>query len=272
VLRTAFGTGDVARGDELLAAVVRANAETAAIVGQDVTFGVAGDVVSTLAEQRGLVHGMVVATAITVTLVFLALFWFYRSILAVLALLFALATGAPATFGFAQLTIGHLNLASAFLSSIVIGNGINCGIILLARYFEERRAGHRDVDGLVRAVQATVPGTLAATATVAYGSLAITQFRGFRDFGIIGGVGMAFCWAATYALLPPLLFALERRGWLRPGRPAPMGRWLAKLLPSRPKWVVASAVSLLLLVCIVVVRFLLDDPIECAASQIRSAR
>jgi hypothetical protein len=54
---------------------------------------------------------MAIATAITVTLVFLALLWFYRSILAVLALLFVLGTGALATFGFAQLTIGHLNLA-----------------------------------------------------------------------------------------------------------------------------------------------------------------
>jgi len=118
----------------------------------------------------------------------------------VLALLFALAVGSLATFGFAQLTVGHLNIASAFLSSIVIGNGINCGIILLARYFEERRAGHADIDGLVRAVVATVPGTLAATATatVAYGSLAITQFRGFRDFGIIAAPGWRFVgWRPT---------------------------------------------------------------------------
>lgn len=272
VVRTTFGSGDIARGEQLLAAIAKANAETAATVGQGVVFGVAGDVVSTRAEQLGLVHGMVVATAITVILVFLALLWFYRSLLAVLALLFALATGSLATFGFAQLTIGQLNLASAFLSSIVIGNGINCGIILLARYFEERRAGKADVDGLVRAVVATAPGTLAATATatVAYGSLAITQFRGFRDFGIIGGAGMAFCWIITYALLPALLFALERRGWLRPSPPPPIGRWLARVLPHGTKWVVAVAASLLLLVSIVVVRFLLGDPIEANMRNLRS--
>lgn len=272
VVRTAFASGDSTRGEQLLTAIAKANAETAAVVGQGVVFGIAGDVVSTLAEQRGLVHGMVIATAVTVLLVFLALLWFYRSILAVLALLFALATGSLATFGFAQLTIGHLNLASAFLSSIVIGNGINCGIMLLARYFEERRAGHADANGLVRAVVATVPGTLAATSTaaVAYGSLAITQFRGFRDFGIIGGTGMAFCWVATYTLLPAVLFALERRGWLRPGPEPPISRWLARMLPRRPKWVVAGAASLLVLVSIVVVRFLLGDPIEANMRNLRS--
>jgi predicted RND superfamily exporter protein len=272
VVRTTFGSGDVARGEQLLAAIEKANAETAAVVGKGVVFGVAGDVVSTLAEQHGLVYGMVIATAITMILVFLALLWFYRSLLAVLALLFALATGALATFGFAQLTIGHLNLASAFLSSIVIGNGINCGIILLARYFEERRAGHADVEGLVCAVRATVPGTLAATAaaSVAYGSLAITQFRGFRDFGIIGGMGMAFCWVATYTLLPAMLFALDRRGWLRPGPEPPISRWITRVLPHRPKWVVMGATSLLVLLSLVVVRFLLHDPLESNMRNLRS--
>ena len=272
VVRTTFPAGDTARDKQLIAAVARANAESAAAVGQGVVFGIAGDVAITLAEQRGLVHGMAVATAITVTLVFLGFLWFYRSLLAVLALLFVLATGALATFGFAQLTIGQLNLASAFLSSIVIGNGINCGILLLARYFEERRAGHSDVDGLVHAVVATAPGTLAATATaaVAYGSLAITQFRGFRDFGIIGGVGMAFCWVTTYALLPPLLCALERRGWLRPGREPPISRYLAQVLPRRPTWVVAGAAGFLVLVSLVVVRFLLGDPVEANMRNLRS--
>lgn len=272
VVRTTFGSGDVARGERLLKAIENAGAETTAAVGKGVVIGLAGDVVSTLAEQRGLVHGMIVATAITVVLVFLALVWFYRSVLAVFALLFALATGSLVTFGFAQLTIGHLNLASAFLSSIVIGNGINCGIILLARCFEERRAGHADADGLVRAVVATVPGTLAATATaaVAYGSLATTQFRGFRDFGLIGGTGMVFCWVATYALLPAVLFALERRGWLRPGPKPSLSHWLTRIIPRRPQWVVAGASALLSLVTVAVVHFLLTDPIESNMRNLRS--
>ena len=37
--------------------------------------------------------------------------------------------------------VGHLNSNTAFLGSIVVGNGINVGLILFARYLEERRHG-----------------------------------------------------------------------------------------------------------------------------------
>ena len=68
----------------------------------------------------------------------------------VAALLAALALGALVTFAFTRLGVGHLNLATAFLAPIVVGNGINFGIILLARYFEERRKTADPVRGAGR--------------------------------------------------------------------------------------------------------------------------
>ena len=59
-------------------------------------------------------------------------------------------------------------------------------------------------------------GTCAATLAVAvaamaaYGSLAVTNFRGFKHFGLIGSVGMLLCWLATYLLLPAVLLLSER--------------------------------------------------------------
>jgi predicted RND superfamily exporter protein len=44
-------------------------------------------------------------------------------------------------------------------------------------------------------------------AALAYGSLMITDFRGFRDFAIIGGVGMVFCWISSLTILPAALLA-----------------------------------------------------------------
>ena len=57
-----------------------------------------------------------------------------------------LVIGAPAVLGLllaltlASVSIRYLNLNTAFLISIILGNGINSPIILLARYGEERRA------------------------------------------------------------------------------------------------------------------------------------
>ena len=40
----------------------------------------------------------------------------------------------------ASVTIHYLNINTAFLISIILGNGINSPIILLGRYGEERQA------------------------------------------------------------------------------------------------------------------------------------
>jgi len=234
VVRTTFVSGDVGRGRALLAAANDAVRRTETEVGSGVGIGLTGDVVTTVAEQRSILSGMLIATVLTVVVVFGGLLLYYRSLRAVGSLLWALTVGALATFGFTRLAIGHLNIATAFLSSIVIGNGINFGIVLLARYLEERRRGLDGVAVVAAAVAGTARGTLAAalTAAVAYASLTVTTFRGFRDFGVIGGVGMILCWIAAYTVLPAALSVLERRRVPVRREPA-LGRALAWLMPRR---------------------------------------
>jgi len=117
-----------------------------------------------------------------------------------------------ATFAFAEVAIGHLNLATAFLSSIVIGNGINFGIVLVARYQEAVRGGEHGVACIATTIRSTLAGTLAAAlaASVAYGSLMLTVVSRVRDFGIIAGVGILPCWIAAYTVLPAVLAIAER--------------------------------------------------------------
>ena len=55
------------------------------------------------------------------------------------------------------------------------------------------------------------------TASVAYASLVITVFRGFRHFGIIGGVGILLCWASGYLVLPAAL-SIARQLKMHPRR------------------------------------------------------
>ncbi|HWC74786.1 MAG TPA: MMPL family transporter, partial [Gemmatimonadales bacterium] len=91
-------------------------------------------------------------------------------------------------------------------------NGINAGIILLARYFEERRRGQSVDVALPTALKTTWLGTFAASAAAAasYGSLVAVSFRGFNQFGFMGTIGMMLCWVATYLLMPPLIVLAER--------------------------------------------------------------
>src|SRR5262249_15172869 len=92
------------------------------------------------------------------------------------------------------------------------GNGINFGIIYMARYFEERRNGIEPFAAVERAHKGTWPATLTAalSAAASYASLGATDFRAFKHFAFIGAVGMVVCWIATYLMLPSVLVLYDR--------------------------------------------------------------
>jgi hypothetical protein len=149
-------------------------------------------------------------------------------------------------FAVAKLAFGYVNSSTAFLGSIILGNGINYGIILMARYLEERGQGLPPTGALEQALGGVVRSTAVAAlcASGAYASLLLTSFRGFFQFGLMGASGVLFCWAATFTLLPALLVLIDRRAPERDARRppisfAPFGRLIARRAPA------ALAVSLL---------------------------
>jgi predicted RND superfamily exporter protein len=232
-LRVDLQGGDAARAGELVARVRQEiAAQPPAGFAPDLTVSLAGDLLVALTEHDAIERELVVATLLTIGLCVLAILGLFRRPRAVLLLGGALLVPVVATFALARLTVGNLNTSTAFLGSIVIGNGINPGIVWLARYFEERRAG-RDVEGAIGAThEGAWAGTFTASlaASLAYGSLVITDFRGFRDFGIIGGTGMVICWTLTLAVMPSLASLWERWRPLPPGaaRPNPYGVLFAR--------------------------------------------
>jgi predicted RND superfamily exporter protein len=171
-----------------------------------------GGVQSLLEEHQALIEDLELSTVIVMVLVTGILLAFFRATRATLALVAALLVGTLWTFGFSYFLVGYLNANSAFLGAIVLGNGINFGIILLARYLEERRAGRNHFRAIKRTIESTATATWtgALAAGLAYGSLMLTSFRGFNQFGVIGLAGMVLCWLATFTLLPALLTLLDR--------------------------------------------------------------
>ncbi|RYZ60717.1 MAG: hypothetical protein EOP09_20850, partial [Proteobacteria bacterium] len=189
----------------------------------DLEIRYAGGVQNTIEEQAALVADLELSTIVTMVIVSLAMWVFFRALRASFALILALLMGTFWTFGISYFTIGYLNANSAFLGSIVIGNGINFPIILLARYLEERRNEKSHADALdISMSQTAIPTITAALAAgLAYGSLALTGFRGFKQFGIIGLFGMVLCWISAYTVMPALLTLFDRWRSLKPKRAAP---------------------------------------------------
>jgi len=183
----------------------------------DMKVGLGGDVQNVVEENRELVKDLVKSFIVVTILVTLVIWLFFGTLSCVGALSFSLFVGVTLTFGASYFLVGYLNANTAFLGSIVIGNGINFPIILLARYAELRRKSSDYSAAMATALADTWKPTLAAAgaAGVSYGSLALTDFRGFSQFGVIGAVGMTLCWISSYSALPAFVLLLERHGWMR---------------------------------------------------------
>lgn len=220
----------------------------------DLEIKYAGGVQEAIEEQDALVEDLELSTAIVLVVISTAMWLYFKSFWATVALAISLFVGTFWTFGAAYLLVGYLNANSAFLGSIVLGNGINFGIIVLARYLEERRKGAPPK----LAAKTTLLKTSGATWTAAlaaglsYGSLMLTGFRGFNQFGVIGLVGMILCWMSATLVLPCLLVSFEQ---IRPfinhsrGQPGSSTGWVAGLVAkligrqARLIWIVSCLIT-----------------------------
>jgi len=240
--------------------------------------GYTGDVAIDVEEMAALVQDLASSSVAVVVLVLAVILFFYRWWRAIPALLLPLSIAAVYAFGLATLppfSITHLNSNTAFLGSVIVGNGINFAIILLARYVEERRKGTEIERALVVAIWGTRIGTLVAAlaAAAAYGSLALTQFRGFKQFGIIGGMGMLICWVSAFVLGPALIAWLDRSGTSMRASKSAARSWmdrLARAVTRYPSPIVLGALALSVL-ALLRVRSFGRDWIEYDFSRLRRA-
>lgn len=207
--------------------------------------GFSGDTAISVEELTSLVQDLSIASVLVVFAVLGAIVLYYRWWRSIVVVFPPLVVATVYAFGLASLPpfgVTNLNSNTAFLGSIILGNGINFGLVLLSRYVEERREGLDVESSLVKAIRGTRGGTLtaAAAAGASYTSLAITEFRGFRQFGFIGGFGMLFAWVAAFVLTPSLIAWVDRGEATRPGRRAESTRvsyWVTRAVGRAPRLV-----------------------------------
>jgi predicted RND superfamily exporter protein len=226
---------------------VRADVDALEPAKRGLTVGYAGDVAINVEELAALRSDLGLSTTLVAIAVVAAIVGFYGWLGAIPALGVPLFVGVACGFGFASLWVEALNTSTAFLGSIVIGNGINTGIMLLARYAEERRDGVAVGDALALAVRGTWRGTLAAAlaAVAAYVALLSASFRGFHQFGVIGACGIAACWFATYLLLPPVVSLLDRRDWSTRRRRLDLAARAGAFVARRSKSIAGTGAALI---------------------------
>lgn len=178
----------------------------------DLRVGFAGDIPNALEEQDSIASEAIWVTAIAATLILGGVVFFYRSPWSLVIIGIPAIFGATTGYAFATAAYGYVNTVGAFLGAIIIGNGINYPIVLLSRYRDFRARGipadQARREAVLNAFRAELVG--ASVAAIAYGSLTITRFRGFSQFGTIGFVGMLSVWLAIVPLVPALVVLVER--------------------------------------------------------------
>lgn len=221
--------------------------------------------------QYNLIIEEAIETAgLTIFLVCLVIYLYFRRFRPVLFMGVSVLVAISWTFAITYFQIGYLNQQTAFLGSIIIGNGINFSLIFMARYLEERRRGLGPRDALLQAAENTGGATLTAAfaTSIAYGVLMIAAFKGFSQFGFMGGIGMLLCWICSFALVPALLALSERfkpfatKYTNQDVNSGYMGsRQMADLCQQHPRPIIWTAVVLTLISVIFTAR-LVADPFE----------
>src|SRR5438094_169195 len=118
-----------------------------------------------------------------------------------------LIVGLAYTMAFATLVIGHLNILTITFVPMLIGLAIDFGVHLISRYEEELRQGKSEQIALEKAMVYTGQGIFTGCFTTAgaFLAMALTDFKGIQEMGIISGGGLLICLFPMITLLPVLL-------------------------------------------------------------------
>ncbi|MDZ4697332.1 MAG: MMPL family transporter [Deltaproteobacteria bacterium] len=225
---------------------------------------VTGPIVNAIRSRHAVESDILWVTLTCLSLVAISIGLFFRRVRAIPIIGAPAVLGTVMAFGVAAMMFGYLNQSTAFLGSIIVGNGINYGIVLMARYEELRAEGKNYLDAMTTGIASVLKGTLlaAACASVAYLSLVLTSFRGFSQFGVMGGVGVVFCWVANFTMLPAMLVILDRRSSAAATTRAPFNiAYVGRFVTRRHRFVLGVTVVLTLAGIVGATHFL-DAPFE----------
>lgn len=169
--------------------------------------GVTGEPVLDYDEMRQSESDSILASIVALVLCSAIFIIAYREVRRPLKTALCLIIGLMYSMGFTTLAVDHLNILTITFAPMLIGLAIDFGIHFITRYEEEQRNGRSSPDAAETATVYTGQGivTGAMTTAAAFLAMALTNFRGIREMGIISGGGLLVCLVPMMTILPILL-------------------------------------------------------------------
>lgn len=158
--------------------------------------------------QNDIINGSLVAFA----LLLLTVAAYFRGLRAVPLVLTPLLISACVALAFAAFAYGYLNLVSAFIFAVQLGLGIDFGTHMLARYRDELARGLPHRQAIALAITTTGVSTAGGALSTAFSFLllALAEFKGFTQFGVVAFVGILVAYLAAIVVLPALVLLFDR--------------------------------------------------------------
>lgn len=162
-----------------------------------------GDPVTLYVFTKAFRDACILAALYAAAFIFLLLLLTFRSLLSTLLAMTPLVVGTIWTFGVMHVFGVDLNLANSIFLPLVVGAGVEYGIIIVQRW-RQREAG-------VILPSSTGQGVILAglTTTVGFGSLTLSSHQGLYSLGLLTMIGSLVILAAAVLFLPALLQLLK---------------------------------------------------------------
>jgi len=159
--------------------------------------------------QSGTIYSL--GIALLIILVLLSVI--FRSLSAGFLGIIPLSVSVLLLFGLMGLTGVRLDVATALLSSIMIGVGVDYTIHFLWRYREERRQNRPSREAVITTITTTGRGIIfnALSVIVGFVVLIISSFTPIRFFGILVVVSIFSCLVGALVILPAIVLLLKPR-------------------------------------------------------------
>ena len=162
---------------------------------------------------RLVVNGQFLSLGLAILTVSLLLMLLFRSVTAGLISAIPLGISMVILFGLMGVFGIELNIATAMLSSIMIGVGIDYTIHFLWRYREERRSGLNPLEGVQKTLTTTGRGIVfnALSVIIGFIVLLISNFLPVKFFGFLVVVSIFACLIGALIIVPSLCIVLKPR-------------------------------------------------------------
>ncbi|MFH1130154.1 MAG: MMPL family transporter [Pseudomonadota bacterium] len=161
-----------------------------------------------IADEKKVLNRDLPLTSLASGIGVLALFVFgFRSLRQGLLGLIPLGLSLVGTLAFVRLVYGGLNMITSAFIAVIVGLGIDFSVHLLSRYNEAHRKGLDATQALSEAITRAGPGivTGALTTSGAFFALAMNEFPGFAQMGVITATGLLLTLLTTFTVSPALI-------------------------------------------------------------------